>query len=128
MRLDDDWLTKGDCLGRYGRYWGCWCAICSPEDYLWGAGPEKVEYCSRIGPNAEKGDSLRYWVHWLHTMNFNSLEMPPTYCYSRVKKGFMPAAFTRRQAEWDDHGERYPMSKDGPGLYCTLKIGQCQLQ
>jgi hypothetical protein len=37
-------------------------------------------------------------------------------------KGFMTADFTRRQAEWDDHGEGYPMSKDGPGLFCTLKV------
>jgi hypothetical protein len=65
---------------------------------------------------------MRYWVHWLHTKNTNSLEMPPTYCHSRVVKGYMTADFTRRQAEWDDHGEAYPMSKDGPSLYCTLKV------
>jgi hypothetical protein len=122
VRLDDDWLTKGDCLGRYGRYWGCWCAICSPQNYIWGAGPEKVEYSARIGPNCTEGDSLRYWVHWLHTKNANSLEMPPTYCHSRVVKGYMTPDFTRRQAEWDDHGEAYPMSRDGPHLYCTLRI------
>jgi hypothetical protein len=121
-RLDDDWLTKGNCLGRYGRYWGCWCAICSPNDYIWGTGPEKVEYAARIGPRATKNDLLRYWIQWLHTMNPNSLEMPPTYCDSRVRKGFMPEGYTRRQAEWDDHGEAYPMSSNGPGLYCTLKV------
>ena len=122
VRLDDDWLTKGDCLGRYGRYWGCWCAICSPQNYIWGAGPEPVDYFARIGPNCDKGDGLRYWVHWLHTKNVNTLEMPPTYCHSRVVKGYMTADFTRRQAEWDDHGEGYPMSKDGPGLFCTIKV------
>jgi hypothetical protein len=124
VRLDDDWLTKGDCLGRYGRYWGCWCAICSPQNYIWGAGPEPVDYFARIGPNCNKGDGLRYWVHWLHTKNVNTLEMPPTYCHSRVVKGYMTADFTRRQAEWDDHSEAYPMSKDGPHLYCTLRVPQ----
>ena len=122
LRLDDDWLTKGDCLGRYGRYWGCWCAICSPKNYEWGAGPEKVEKCAFIGSNCVKGDSLRYWVHWLHTKNPNTLEMPPTYCHSRVVKGYMTPDFTRRQAEWDDHGEAYPMTRDGPHLFCTLRI------
>jgi len=122
IRLDDDWLTKGDCLGRYGRYWGCWCAICSPKNYEWGAGPEKVEKCAFIGPNCTQGDSLRYWVHWLYTTNPNTLEMPPTYLHSRVLKGFTTWDLYRRQAEWDDHGEAYPMSKDGPSLYCTLKV------
>jgi hypothetical protein len=121
VRLDDDWLTKGDCLGRYGRYWGCWCAICAPKNYIWGAGPEKVESHARISPDW-KGDTLRYWVHWLYTKNPNSLEMPPTYYSSRVMKGLTTADFIRRQAEWDDHGEAYSMAKDGPGLYCTLKV------
>jgi len=122
IRLDDDWLTKGDCLGRYGRYWGCWCAICSPGNYEWGAGPDKVHFYARIGPNCDKGDSLRYWVHWLYTKNTNTLEMPPTYFHSRVVKALTTWDVFRRQAEWDDHGEAYPMSRDGPHLYCTLKV------
>jgi hypothetical protein len=28
----------------------------------------------------------------------------------------------RRESEWDDHGEEYPMSKDGPHIYCSLSI------
>jgi hypothetical protein len=122
VRLDDDWLTKGDCLGRYGRYWGCWCAICSPQNYEWGAGPEKVEKCARIGPNCTKGDSLRYWVDCLYTENPNTLEMPPTYLDSRIKKGYQTANFTRREAEWCDNGHAYSMSDDGPSLYCSLRI------
>jgi len=122
VRLDDDWLTKGDCLGRYGRYWGCWCAICAPFSYVWGAGSEHVEYSQCIGPRFQKGDAIRNWVHWLYTHNLNSLEMPPTYCHSCVVNGYMTADYTRRQAEWDDHGETYPMSVDGPSLYCTLRI------
>ena len=88
IRFDDDWLTRGDWLGRHGRDWACISGICSPGDYLWGAGSEKVAYHARIGPPARSGDSLRYWVHWLYTDNPNSLEMPPTYFHSRVLKGF----------------------------------------
>ena len=122
VRLDDDWLTKGDCLGRYGRYWGCWCAICSPKNYEWGAGPEKVEKCAFIGPNCAKGDSLRYWVHWLYTTNPNTLEMPPTYYHSRILKGFNPRNLCRRQASWDDHGEVYSIAQDGPHLFMTFEV------
>jgi hypothetical protein len=121
VRLDDDWLTKGDCLGRYGRYWGCWCAIRLP-DCIWGAGPEIVEHSAFIGPNCKQPDGIRCWVHWRYTKNPNSLEMPPIYYHSRVLGGFTTPDFIRRQAEWDDHGEAYPMSKDGPSLYCNLRI------
>jgi hypothetical protein len=122
VRLNDDWLTKGDCLGRYGRYWSLFCSICAPANYTWGAGPEKVEYRATLGPRHDAGDVLRHWIHWLYTKNPNSLEMPPVFYSSRVMKGYARPEFTRRQAEWDDHGEVYPRSMDGPGLFCTLKV------
>ena len=31
VALDDDWLTEGDWLGRYGRYWACLCALSAPS-------------------------------------------------------------------------------------------------
>jgi len=121
-QLDDDWTTEGDWLGRYGRYWACLCAICSPYDYIWGAGWEKVDYYSRIGPAAKPEDSLRYWVHWLYTDNPRVLEMPPTYLDSRIKKKLAPPNMTRREAEIDDHGEAYPWCSAGPNLYTTLTV------
>jgi hypothetical protein len=120
--LPDDWRTKGDWLGRYGRYWSCCAAILSPQDYVWGADWEKVQYSARIGPNQNGYDSIRFWIHWLYTANDNSLEMPPTYMHSRVLRGLTSWKTFRRQAEWDDHGEAYPMTKDGPDLYCTVKV------
>jgi len=122
LRLDDDWLTRGDWIGRHGRYWACLCGICSPKNYIWGGGPEPVDYSARIGPAYAGKDSLRYWVHWLHTDNPNSLEMPTTYLHSRVLKGFQPWDLPRRQAEWCDDGHAYPMAAEGPDLYCSLKI------
>ncbi len=94
--------TQGDWLGRYGRYWACCCAICSPEDYIWGAGPEAVQYVAQIGPHATADDTVRYWIHWLATSERRSLEMPPTYLDSRVRKGYNTPDKNRRQAEWDD--------------------------
>jgi hypothetical protein len=125
VRLDDDWLTKGDWLGRYGRYWACCCAMIAPRPYLWGAGlPDTVDFYARIGPHCSRGDLMRHWVHWLYTKNPNSMEMPPAFYSSRVMHGLTTPDFTRRQSEWDDHGEVYPMSQVGPDLYCTVKVPQ----
>ena len=122
VALNDDWRTQGDWLGRYGRYWACCSAICSPKDYLWGAGREPVSYAARIGPHCAVHDWIRYWVHWLYTDNRRSLEMPPTYLHSRIVNGFTRGDKPRRQAEWDDHGEAYPRTHEGPDVYCTLNV------
>ncbi len=122
VALDDDWLTEGDWLGRYGRYWACLNAICSPDDYQWGAGWEAVNYASRIGPRATVGDSLRYFVTNLYTNNPRTLEMPPTYLDSRVEKGLTTRDMNRREAEIDDHGEVYPQALDGPDIYTALTV------
>ncbi len=120
--LQDDWLTQGDWLGRYGRYWACLNAICSPQDYLWGAGWETVHYSARIGPHAASDDGLRYWVQWLYTKDPRVLEMPPTYLDSRVQKKLTTPDNNRREAEWDDHGEAYLQSREGPNVYATISI------
>jgi hypothetical protein len=127
IRLDDDWLTKGEWLGRHGRYWACLCAASAsyggcPINYIWGGGPEPVAYWPCAGPNHRKGDGIRYWVHWNHTSNPNSLELTTPYLHSRVLRGLTSWDVNRRQAEWDDHSETYPMPLDGPSLYCTLKV------
>ena len=123
VALPDDWRTQGDWLGRYGRYWACCCAICSPDNYIWGAGSAPVLYFAQIGPNHPgAADVMRRWVHWLYTADRRSLEIPPTYFDSRVIKGLTTREKGRRQAEWDDHGEAYPMALDGPDLYCTVRI------
>ena len=122
VALDDDWITEGDWLGRYGRYWACLNAICSPQNYVWGAGWETVSYASQIGSNAAAGDSLRYWVHWLYTTNPRVLELPPTYLDSRIKKGLTTPDINRREAEIDDHGEDYPQTMDGPSIYQTVTV------
>ncbi len=122
IALDDDWQTRGDWLGRYGRYWACLCAMCSPQDYLWGAGWDNVEYSATIGPNADGKDYLRYWVHQLYLDNPSSLEMPVSYLHSRIIKGLTSWGMNRRESEQDDHGEAYPMWREGPNIYMTLTV------
>ena len=126
-QLPDDWTTQGTWLGRYGRYWACLSAMISPYDYIWGAG-NGLEYAAQIGPDAVPDDVLRYWIHWLYTADERSLELPNIYLQSRVAKGYVNWSDDpdkqeyRRQSEWDDHGEAYPLTKDGLGVYVTLKI------
>ena len=127
IRLDDDWLTKGEWLGRHGRYWACLCSASAsagglPLNYIWGGGPEKVDYWPSAGPNRNKWDGIRYWIDWNHTNNPNSLELTSPYLHSRVLRGLTTWDVSRRQAEWDDHGEVYSIALDGPHLYCTLRI------
>lgn len=120
--INDDWLTIGDWLGRYGRYWSCLSAYCSPYDYTWGAGWKPIAYDSNVGPEYLKKDSIRYWVHWLYTTNPNSLEMPLPYLHSRVLRKATTWDVNRRQSDWDDHGEEYWMLNDGPDIYTNIEI------
>ena len=122
VALDDDWTTEGDWLGRYGRYWACLCATSSPSDYLWGSGWELVRYALQSGPNRTDDDSLRYWIQWLYTQNPHVLELPSVYLDSRVQRKLTTWEVNRRESEVDDHGETYPMTKDGPHIYCTLTV------
>jgi len=124
VALDDDWLTGGDWLGRYGRYWACLAATFHPipEDYVWGAGWETVDYKLRMGPHHDPGDSLRYWLQWRYTKDPRVLELPAAYLHSRVLKGYTTWEVGRREAEVDDHGEAYPVTQAGPNVYCTLSV------
>ncbi|MDR1484392.1 MAG: hypothetical protein LBT09_06175, partial [Planctomycetaceae bacterium] len=63
---------------------------------------------SFIGPNATSDDTIRRWVHWIKTDNPKVL--------------WDPFSGYRRQAEWDDHGEAYPLTKDGPDVWYLLEI------
>lgn len=122
IALDDDWRTQGNWLGRYGRYWAVLCAIESPFDYIWGAGPMNVPYLARIGAHHAVGDRLRYWISRLYTTHRRTLEMPPVYFDSRVKHGYATPNEDRRQASWDDHGEVYAPTHQGPDVYCNLQV------
>ena len=124
VALADDWQTQGDWLGRYGRYWCCLAALFHPipEDYVWGAGWETIDYRLTMGPNHAKDDSLRYWLQWRYTDNPRVLEMPAAYVHSRVLKGYTTWNVNRRETEVDDHGEEYPVNMNGPNIDATLTI------
>jgi hypothetical protein len=62
----------------------------------------------RIGPHCRAGDSLRYWVHWLRTDDPRTL--------------WSPLLGHRRQSDWDDHGEDYPATWDGPDVWAEVSV------
>jgi sugar lactone lactonase YvrE len=122
VALDDDWVTEGDWLGRYGRYWACLCATSAPTDYVWGAGWEPVRYALQMGPHHTGDDKLRYWIQWLYTQNPHVLELPSVYMDTRVLRNLTTWDNNRRESEVDDHGEAYRQAQDGPNIYETLDI------
>lgn len=125
VALSDDWTTRGDWLGRYGRYWANLCAMAPLEfggDYIWGAGEEQIDYQSRIGLGQDKGDRLRYFVSSLYTNDPNSLEMPPIFLHSRILRKETTWEVNRRQSEIDDHGEDATPFRDSFGTYVSLHI------
>ena len=122
VALPDDWRTQGDWLGRYGRYWACLAAMNGPQDYLWGAGEQRIDYAVGVGPHCKNDDRIRRWVEWLYTDDRRCLELPPIYLHSRIIKKLTNWTKSRRQTNWDDHGEVYPNSQEGPDLYCMLQV------
>jgi hypothetical protein len=122
IALNDDWQTQGEWLGRYGRYWACLCAMQDPGDYVWGAGPQKIDYKGTLGANHNPGDLLRSWTEWASTDLPSALEMPPILIKAEVQAGRTTWSKDRRGSEWDDHGEMYPLTLDGPHVYCSVKV------
>jgi frataxin-like iron-binding protein CyaY len=104
----EDWTTQGDWLGRYGRQYAVLCAAASPMDHIFSWESDRYGVQGTIGPNHSRGDGIRLWVHWVKTENPRSL--------------YDPAVYYRRQAEWDDHGEAYPGSHEGPDLWVQIVV------
>ncbi len=104
----EDWKTQGDWVGRYGRRYAVMCGAAAPFDQHFASADNRISVHPFIGLHKTKDDSLRRWVHWLKTDN-------PKVMYS-------PLNGYRRQAEWDDHAEAYPMTHNGPDLWYLLEI------
>lgn len=103
----DDWTTIGDWVGRYGRQAAVLCGVMSPfdHDFLW---DQAYRINRQIGPRYQKTDALRAWLHWAKT------DKPRTL--------YNPILGYRRQAEWDDHGEVYPPSQEGPDIWIGVDL------
>jgi hypothetical protein len=104
----EDWKTQGDWMGRAFRDWAVLCGAVAPMDHPVYFSDHIYTINGFIGPNHGRNDCIRRWVHWLKTDNPKSLWNP--------FNGY------RRQSEWDDHGETYSWSIDGPDLWYLLEI------
>lgn len=110
----EDWSTRGDWCERYGRDLAMLCAMNAPiendlcfEHYRKSKGEMHVS--GQLGPHSQKDDSLRHWVHWVYQPhNRNVL--------------YTPRAAIRTEAEWDDHGEAYPHTFDGPDVWVIVQV------
>jgi len=103
--LGEDWRTQGDWVGRYGRQYA---RLCAMDHVLTCTDAYSVE--GLIGDNHKPNDGLRWWTTWAQTDNPKSL--------------YTPVIGTRRQAEWDDHGEDYPQSFAGPDLWIRVRLSE----
>jgi hypothetical protein len=106
--LGEDWSTQGDWVNRYGRRYAMLCAMNAPWDNHPIISDGEYSIAGILGPHFKGWDVLRHWVHWISTDNPRSL--------------FSPKIGIRRQADWDDHGEVYPATLDGPDVWSVVKV------
>ncbi|HET6384430.1 MAG TPA: two-component regulator propeller domain-containing protein [Armatimonadota bacterium] len=105
--LRDDWDTGGDWYGRYGRRAAVMCAARSPIDHTFVSDPT-FKITGQLGPRHRPGDSLRHFVHWVRT--------------DQPRVMYDPICGYRRESEWDDHGETYPRTMDGPDVWIAVDV------
>jgi hypothetical protein len=109
--MGQDWMTQGDWVGRYGRQLGLLCAAHSPSDWIVTLNSEMSprDFIRRgIDSRFSKDEYLRYWLEGLQSDDVRSL--------------WVPCVGSRRQAIWDDHGEAYPTSHEGPNIWLTIPL------
>lgn len=123
--VGEDWATRGDWCGHYGQDQALLCAVNAPlsNTYFSTRYPDwrqpgavtkgekilEVDIRGYMGPHKRKKDFLRAWCHrpsWPENRNV-------LYC---------PEVGTRTEAEWDDHGEAYESTFDGPNVWVVTDI------
>ena len=108
--LGEDWVTKGDWAGRYGARKQVLCAMNAPMSTRpWDGGVtnEPITVNGGIGPHRNQGDSRRSWVDWEEADDKRDVLLQMEYGH-------------RTQSEWNDNGEEYPRTFEGPDLWLTF--------
>ena len=105
--MSSDWSTQGNWIGKFGQKYTIMCAADSPLNHYF---INDFDYSADgdLGPNRVPTDSIRRWIHWLRTSD------------ARVMSD--PVIGTRRESEFDDHGEDYNMQIEGPDLWITVQV------
>ena len=63
-----------------------------------------------LGPHILGGDKLRHWIQ------------PGMVNTTRLGTLYSPVDGSRTEAEWDDHGETYPQTFEGPDVVVTVTV------
>lgn len=108
----EDWATQGRWCERYGRDFAVLCAAGNiPRDLSMTLEDlsSQIMVAGRIGCHSSPNDSLRHWIH-NHNMAGNPNVLHNLSYYSKT------------EAEWDDHGEAYPRTFDGPDVWAIIKV------
>lgn len=126
---EEDWSTLGDWCGHYGNRSTVLCAANAPSNdgviddttfyRLRKSPPNKqgIEYIQyalygvscTLGPLRTPDDSIRSWIMTINEPYNRSILYFPDY-------------HLRTKSDWDDHGEAYPMSLDGPDLWLIVDV------
>ena len=108
--LGEDWVTKGDWPGHYGARKQVLCAMNAPmstRSWDGGVSNSPITVNGGIGPHRNQGDSRRSWVDWVQADDNRDVLLQMEYGH-------------RTQSEWNDNGEEYPRTFEGPDLWLTL--------
>jgi hypothetical protein len=101
--LGEDWMTQGNWVGHYGLDFAEMCAGEYKSDMIMSSSPGYS-----VEPYIGRGGSeVSHWLYWESTGDPRVL--------------FDPAIGTRRQGEWNDHGERYNYMFEGPDLWLKIE-------
>ncbi len=110
--LGEDWTTGGHWPGRYGRQFAMLFATNSPfsSTYSWqDPAVEPFKVGGSVGPHVRAPDEgLRNWLHWRRSPTELAL--------------WQPDYGLPRESEWDDHGETYRTTFEGPNLHLQVQV------
>lgn len=105
--LGEDWVTKGDWAGRYGARKQVLCAMNAPSTTRpWSGGVSNAPIQVGVG-SGPQGSGSRSWVDWERADDNRDVLLQMEYGH-------------RTQAEWNDNGQEYSRTFDGPDLWLTI--------
>ncbi len=109
--LRNDWRTQGDWTARYGREYGILCSAHFDLSFHVVSGDYAENVDGVCGPHHRLPfESMREWETSADTDNPKSL--------------YVPELGYRRQTNWDDHGETYPTTFQGPDLWMRVRLSK----
>lgn len=109
----EDWATKGDWCGYYGKDYALLCGTCNMGNDIITNLDIRVAIDQMLGFHRKKEDSLSVRPH-----NDNASLNPNVL--------FNPKTGTRVATEWSDNGEEYMPEFDGPDIWTSIQVPEGQ--